>query len=111
GRTAGSTGDGDITVGQLRVDIERSTAVGTARSGAESGTGSDSPSSTARSGETVDTDEIGGSGPDGHADGFVGVGTDLEALRAEAAVENLAAAEAGGFGDAVQLLLQLSDFA
>src|SRR5690606_17414168 len=60
--------------------------------------------------ETAGTDAGCRCGTDRDADGFEGVGADLEALGAEGAIEDLATTEAGGFGDTVQLLLQLRHF-
>src|SRR5690606_16708377 len=61
--------------------------------------------------EAVSTDTRCGSCANRHADSFKCIGTDLEALRAESAVENLATTETSGFGNTIQLLLQLRHFA
>src|SRR5690606_10400588 len=59
--------------------------------------------------ELLGTDLVGSHVAQADVDGFVGVGTDLEGGGAEGTVQQLAATEAGGFGDTVQLGGQLGE--
>src|SRR5690606_40954138 len=68
-----------------------------------------STGSQSSAGHLLGTDFAGRHALHGQVDSFVGVGTDLEGGGAEGAVQQLAATEAGGFGDAVQLGGQLAE--